>query len=179
VNGTTTGAVWSFNTNNSAPIKPTLVSPANMAVNVNKTLVSFTWKPTTDPDGDTVSYELKYCTDAILTTNCVVQIASIPRENVMFAGLGGAGITFLMIGMVAFRNRKNILIQSIALIMLALLLGSCGGSSGSGNGGGGGNTDVVFDDGPLTTATTYYWQVTAKDGLGGSTASDIWSFTTN
>ncbi len=43
--------------------------------------------------------------------------------------------------------------------------------------------DTVFLDSlhltePLAYSTGYYWQVIAQDSLGGSAASDIWSFTT-
>jgi len=36
----------------------------------------------------------------------------------------------------------------------------------------------TFDPGTLSKGTTYYWKVVAKDGRGGVTESDKWSFTT-
>jgi len=178
--GTTTGVIWSFNTNNVAPTKPLLVSPTDAATAVNKDLVTFTWQPATDVDGDTVTYSLKYCTDLALTLNCVTQMASNKTNEFMFASLGGLGISVLVFGIAGLRNRKNIHLQLLAIVCLAIVLGSCGGSSSSDPAPvGGGNTNIKVDEGPLATATTYYWQVTADDGRGGTTASDIWSFTTN
>lgn len=178
--GTTTGVIWSFNTNNVAPTKPLLVSPTDAATAVNKDLVTFTWQPATDADGDTVTYSLKYCPDINLVMGCVIRIAANKKNEIMFAGLGGLGISILVFGFAGLRNRKNIHLQILAIVCLAIVLGSCSGSSSSDPApGGGGNTDIKVDEGPLATAETYYWQVTASDGKGGVTDSDIWSFTTN
>ncbi len=35
-----------------------------------------------------------------------------------------------------------------------------------------------YDPGALSKGTTYYWKIVAKDGIGGTTESDKWSFTT-
>lgn len=166
-------------TPNIPPTKPKLVSPANLATAINKDSVAFTWQPSTDGDGDTVTYELKYCTDPGLTIGCITRMASNGYSNFMVAGIGSIGISMLMFGFAGLRNRKNIYLQVAAIIFAAIVLDSCGGSSSSNSGGGIGNTDIIVTEGPLTTTTTYYWKVTASDGKGGLSESDTWSFTTN
>ena len=58
---------------------------------------------------------------------------------------------------------------------------SCGGGGGSGSStqsSGDVPNEVSYTVSGLSTGTTYYWEVVAKDGKGGQTESSIWNFIT-
>jgi hypothetical protein len=179
---------------NNPPDDPVLVYPAHGQRGLGKK-VGFKWKKSKDPDGDLVTYDLQVCLDQSMTTGCVSEfnIALLENDNIYYAGNGsfGAGLVCLLIGPAligAMRrlNRKAFLIIGIVLIS-GMLVVSCGGGGGGGSGGavtsssGGGSgvdDNISHDLSGLSSATTYYWTVTASDGSGGESTSEVRSFET-
>ncbi|GAB6188970.1 hypothetical protein JCM30566_07090 [Marinitoga arctica] len=108
-------SIWSFvikeGVQNNPPLKPNLLEPLNNANNISNNVV-LKWQ-CSDPDGDTLKYDVYINTEPILST---------PIET------DYTNTTYSMV---------------------------------------------------LDTNTTYYWKVVAKDGKGGETSSDIYSFTTS
>ncbi len=166
---------------NNPPSSPSLVSPADGQQGLSTT-VTLKWKPSTDPDGDAVTYDVYSCTDPDPANACTrlteVSLLSIPPNaplsntldnGIYYAGLGlGGGIMilgFTFAGGVRSRKQTALLIVVIAL---TAFLASCHG---------GGNTKSYVVSG-LSADTTYYWTVIAKDGNGGETPSAVWSYST-
>jgi hypothetical protein len=164
---------------NALPTAPVLLSPPDGELGLATPIV-FTWEPSNDPDGDTVTYDLFICTnsafsDSICSTPVNTEaITALSASGVRYAGTGmGVLIAGIVMAAGASRRRKAAMLLSAAL-MAALLLVSCGG-------GGGGSpkssTDVTHTVTNLDPGTIYHWKVAASDGQG-STESTPWSFGT-
>lgn len=65
--GTSQSATWSFSTLNNSPGAVTLTSPADMESGVVLD-AKLTWQAAADPDGDVVTYDVYFGTDAIPST---------------------------------------------------------------------------------------------------------------
>lgn len=160
---------------NNPPSGPQLVSPANGQQGL-ATTVTLRWQPSTDPDGDTVTYDVYNCTDSDPLNNCVplVNVALLdqgPIGGIYYAGLGlGGGIVLLGFAFTgAPRGRKQTVLLLVFLVASSLLA-SCHNDNGSGN--------KIYEVSGLTADTTYYWAVVANDGNGGVTPSAVWSYST-
>lgn len=162
---------------NQAPEIPTLVSPADGSNGVNGNTVTFKWNSVTDPDGDTVSYELYYCTDASFTGCAPTQVSSIAiGTETLMAGLGG-GTSLAMLGLVGTASRRRRIVNAVILVAVSIAMTACGA-----------NLPPLPIDNPsqtqsvsvtnLSAKTTYYWKVVATDSKGASSSSDTWGFTT-
>lgn len=71
-NGATTEKSFSFTTTatpNNSPDAPTLVLPANNASNINLSSLELQWQASTDPDGDSITYDVYFDTNTNPTTN--------------------------------------------------------------------------------------------------------------
>ncbi len=165
---------------NALPTAPVLLSPPDGELGL-ATPIMFTWEPSTDPDGDTVIYDLYICTNSAFsgsTCNTPVNTEAITALSASGVRYAGTGMGVLLAGIVMAagpsRRRKAAMVLSAAL-MAALLLVSCGG------GGGGGSpkssTDVTHTVTNLDPDTIYHWKVAASDGQG-SAESTPWSFGT-
>ena len=152
------------------PSTPTLISPADGATGLNPDSVTLTWKRATDPDGDSLSYQVSYCEQADFSGCGPIGVAA-SNTTALFVALGG-GTGMAMLGMIVPGGRrrqagKSLLAMSVALTFLT----ACnGGSSGSGD-----NMSTTIS--ALNAATLYYWKVEVSDGLK-TTESDVRSFTT-
>jgi len=172
---------------NNPPSAPTLVYPANTQAGLS-TPVTFIWKKSSDPDGDPVTYNLHVCEDQSFAGCSPVQIASVDKEKVIYAGMGVWHATglFLFGIVISLRLQKRKVLLLFAMILTALTLFiSCGG-------GGGGSRTSPTDGGPppigsdelsqtvsgLKSGTTYFWKVVADDGKNGITESGIRSLST-
>lgn len=161
---------------NNAPSTPALVYPVNGQQDVLGTVV-FEWQPATDPDGDSVTYDIHYCTDPDPLNNC--QAVEVPTgtngsHGLAFAALvPGSGL--LVLGMIAAApaGRRRLWLQVAAALVAGLLLASCSSSGNNNN-----SSNITYTATGLTAGATYYWVVVARDGQGGETPSDVWSFTT-
>ncbi|VAW74526.1 hypothetical protein MNBD_GAMMA15-2087 [hydrothermal vent metagenome] len=167
---------------NNPPSVPNLVSPADGQTGLPTTL-DLVWEPSTDPDGDTVSYDVYHCADTDPVTNCLPLVALNTSPNsgsgngLFYAGLGlGGGIMILGITLPGgVRSRKQTVLL-VATLVIITLLSSCKSHNNGGNGGGVANQSFAIAG--SNAATTYYWAVVAKDGNGGTTPSAVWSYTT-
>jgi bacillopeptidase F len=149
---------------NTAPVAPVLVFPASGAL-VDRP-VTLGWIHPGDADGDPVTDEVVISTSPHLAS-------TLPRPlpvgtGAMLGGVGLAGALFL--------RRRFALAGSAALLVLLAFLLSCGG--GGGTAPVSLTADRTFVAADLAPATTYYWKIVSSDGFGGSSQSDIWSFTT-
>ncbi len=161
---------------NQPPTKPELLYPENGATDL-PTEVPLVWKKATDPDGDAITYKVKYCEDAALTKDCETKIvddavaSAKGTSSPMFAGLGaGAGLLLFGVVLAGSARRRKLALLIGMIILTAMFLVSCGDDVTVDN-----TTGTVITG--LDTNTTYYWQVTASDGQS-QTSSDIWNFKT-
>ncbi len=169
---------------NNLPTKPELVYPANGQQGLDST-VTFKWRPSTDPDGDPVTYDIYYCLDPDPINNCSAkQVASVNRaKDIYHAGISFGGIGTILAGIfMARRERRRLFLLLAAVIISGILINSCG-SGGDGTeedvaGGGEAENYITYTASGLEPGKTYYWAVVAKDDKGGESASDAWSFTT-
>jgi hypothetical protein len=173
-----------FEVNNNPPSVPKLIYPINGEI-VDPTSVTFKWEASSDPDGDTIEYELYYCEDPDFT-NCTQQkITTAKTEKVIYAGIGGLGAGLMLFGAMFsgdISRRRKILLLIAGMILSLSLLTSCGGGGGGGGSSSGGNTssknEVTYTVTDLNPGTTYYWKVVAVDSNGGSSASATGEFNT-
>lgn len=161
---------------NAAPNTPTLISLENNSVGVDGSSVTFEWNKVTDPDGDAVSYQLYYCTDAGFSGCSGTVVASLSMDKLL-GGLGG-GMGLAMLGLVASGTRRQRLIQAGVMMLMVVVLSACSGGAEPESPAPDPNVKSTTVTG-LLPGTTYYWKVVASDGNGGSSESAVWQFTTN
>ncbi len=170
---------------NNVPVAPVLVTPEDGTTGLASPVL-LGWNASTDPDGDTLSYQLYLCDNAGFS-GCdtplymAAYVASASYEN-RGISLAGTGIGIVLIGIAlsgGLSRRRKMALLLAALLMAGALLGACGG-------GGGGTPpvpsesptgDITFEASALEPGATYYWKVAATDGTD-STPSAVWSFTT-
>ncbi|RJR14703.1 MAG: hypothetical protein C4581_13535 [Nitrospiraceae bacterium] len=166
----------------SPPTAPVLDSPANGTTGLDTTVV-FTWNPSSDPDGDTVTYNIRYCTDDNFTGCDPVDVASLETGQVIYAGIGSLS-GFLLTGMFFIgrsKSKKNYVVLLAACLTVSMILVSCSGSGNGSSSSSSVTSSVNLQNHTVTglnSNTTYYWKVTADDGKGGTTDSETRSFTT-
>lgn len=164
---------------NQAPSEPQLLTPANGTQNVS-TALTFEWRESTDPDGDAVTYALFYCENPNPLNCAAVQVAHKPVSAQIMLAYAGFGLGFF--GMVFFAwdspfnrvRRKSGFILAMVFLTGVLLI-SCSSGGGGGSAPIGLRTHAVTN---LSFNTQYYWTIVAKDGRGGVTQSDVWTFRT-
>jgi CSLREA domain-containing protein len=153
---------------NNPPAAPVLVFPTDGQTGL-PTTVTFRWQAATDPDGDTVTYLINYCTNSGFTSCSPVDVASL-------------GVGLILFGVVAsglWAGRKRVALLAITMICIGTLLIACGGDGGDDGGSPPAPTnEVSYTVSGLSPSTTYYWKVIVDDGNGGSTESAVFSFTT-
>ncbi len=176
--------------NNNPPSAPQLIYPSEGQSGLGTT-VEFVWEASTDPDGDTVSYRLQICKGNDFATGCVdtgnASLAAKGSRSIFYAGTGAGVLIFGMVLAGSAGNRRKTAVLLIAMVTVAALSVSCGtGGGGTGDTAPPPGDTIITQEGNevsqtvsgLRTATTYYWKVTALDGKGGVTESDVRSFTT-
>jgi hypothetical protein len=163
---------------NNPPEASALVLPVDGATGLDPASVTFEWNRSTDPEGDTVTYNLFVCTDETFAScpdpiAAPITAAAGTRKGFTYAA-SGAGIMFFGIAFAAgiSRRRKVALLLALALI-IGLLFVACSDDNAQSTPRG----QVGFTATNLAPATTYFWKVVATDGTG-STDSATRSFTT-
>ncbi|MEN8691940.1 MAG: hypothetical protein AB1Z20_17765, partial [Desulfobacterales bacterium] len=176
------------------PSKPILRAPDNGSVvdlgpNGSTTL---RWRPSTDPDGGVVNYEVYLCTEENPLGRCpatevatylppgngttlyasVVPVDHSEKSNLQIIALLGAVICVGLMGF-SWSNRRRTLLYIWLAFSLSAFIG-CSDSSGKNYSA----PDVTYQATGLSPDTTYYWAVVAVDDQGEESASDVWSFTT-
>ena len=177
---------------NNPPAIPELIFPADNQEGLGTT-IEFKWKESTDPDEDTVTYDLYACEDKDLTIGCITatDIAFRWSEGISYASIGSYGTWLLFFGMGILpvllgvtRNRRKIALLIAVITIATVFLVSCGGGGGGGTGdSSGGTTSDSFNGvsqvvSGFSVDTAYHWKIVAKDSYGGETESEIWSFIT-
>ncbi len=163
---------------NTNPSVPQLVSPEDGATGLD-TALTFRWNKSTDPDGDTVSYDLLICENAGFTVGCLsFEVAALEKNTMYAAGFGlfGSGLFFSMV-FIKKERRKKLGTYMLVLLMTSGIITLVGCSSG-GNGGGSPTSEISKEIAGLNIGTGYHWKVTAKDEKGGTAVSETRTFTT-
>jgi outer membrane protein assembly factor BamB len=202
--GVTEGPVWSFTTTN-PPIAPSNPTPSNGATNISLT-PTLSWEAS-DPDGDTLTYNLYLSTEASpelyqegIETNSI-EVGPLENGTTYYwrveAKDGKGGVTSSPIWSFTTTNpptqptnpspsdeQTNVSLNPTL---------SWEASDPDGDTvtfdiyfGTNSNPSLVESDlstntynpGTLNSKVTYYWKVVAKDGKGSETEGPIWSFTT-
>ncbi len=166
---------------NHPPGMPEPVSPAQ-GDTVSAGEVVFSWKGSSDPDGDTVRYRLLYSRNASFMDGTTVNIETASREG---ASLWAAGAFPLSLGFFALlfcggetrRTRGMIMILlTVATLVSVLGLNACSSSSSSKSA----SLESASVESAsvvthrvqgLTAGSVYYWKVIAEDGNGGVSES--------
>jgi hypothetical protein len=176
---------------NSRPAAPQLLSPVTGATGVSSP-VTLEWSRPVDEDGDPLQFRVSVCNNASFVgagPDCqqdIPVLASASREiDIRYAGIGmmGSALGLLGIVFVGGRNRRRLVLPALPVIV-GMFLSSC--SSGGGGSGGG---VIVIDDAQqgdtvsiqvagLSSGITFFWKVEADDGKGGTTISNVSTFTT-
>jgi len=156
---------------------------------LEKSTVTLDGSESSDPDGDTVSYQLNICEDPDLTTGCIIDsnIVADTGQDIYHAGIGSFSIGLLLFGIVIILpfnketcRKLHLFVATIAVTGMFFLV-SCG--KGGDNSVTSSNStfsqeEITQEVSEFRSSTTYYWQIVADDGKGGKTYSDIWSFET-
>ncbi len=182
-NITLTGTGLAAGGANNPPTSPILVSPQNGETGLGRS-VEFKWLPSSDPDGDTLSYELLVCETANYPSSCPVPTVvskTIRPQTVFYTASSGFFLTgFIFMTSKTGRKKQRFWLRSLVLVIGILILSACnsggGGSSTAPSTGGG--TELTSTVGSLLAETSYNWKITAKDGNGGVTDSLVRTFST-
>jgi hypothetical protein len=161
---------------NNAPSAPELVTPKDGST-VAATGIVFGWNASTDPDGDTVEYDLYVCDNQDFTGCATPENPTPITASLKGVTYAGAGMGMLLIGMAlagGLSRRRKLALVLAALLMAGMLLAACGGGGGKATVQAG---DMTFTAGDMTAGTTYFWKVEATDGTD-TTPSGTWSFNT-
>ena len=164
---------------NSLPTIPELLFPEDGQTGLGTT-VTFRWKGSVDPDGDSLTYSLSFCKDINFNGCIPIQVASKGKPMTLYADAAGFG--FLFFGLIVvgcLRERTRITLLVFLVMFSGLIVISCGSGGGGENGNGFvGPPELSYTVSGLKSNTTYYWKVAAHDGMGGTTESAVRSFTT-
>ncbi len=174
-------------TSNKQPTPFQLLYPANKQTGLGTTVI-FRWTASSDPEGSDVTYSLYYCNETdpekcdpveVLAAAGIHRLPAYDYADMLFLGVVfviGAGIS---------RKRRLVMLLAGLFILSGIILVSCGdepkketpANNGIYNNRTGGD-EVSYTMSGLNTGARYYWMVTASDGDGEKTKSDIWSFST-
>jgi hypothetical protein len=165
------------NRGNNPPRKPKPRYPANQQKDL-ETTIQMQWEEATDPDGDTVTYELRVATDQAFSTPIVAGKAPVAKTGTLFAGTGAGFIVIGVAFMGTARGRKGLMLIAALTVLVGTALVGCGASGGNGASQPQSPAIISRQVSGLQTSTTYYWKVVADDGNGGVAESDVMTFTT-
>jgi hypothetical protein len=161
---------------NDAPTAPELISPADGQTGVG-TPATLVWKPSTDPDGDAVSYHVYYCTDSTFVSCAPVNVAMRKKAGIFLAFSG-----LMFAGMVVRKGARGkavlLVIMATLLLSVGVIISACGSGNETSTPAPEANTDMTYEASGLATGSTYYWKVVADDGKGGLATSPTWTFKT-
>ncbi len=159
-----------------------LLSPDPSEVGLGTTL-EFVWLEASDPNGDELEYELFICENEDFV-GCESGIVAAVQSLFQYAGVGGPiqalALSMLLVGCRRRPDRwvRGSTLRGATIALAAIVVVGLG----SGCRGGGSNSDaeparVSRAVAGLNPGTTYYWKVTASDGVY-TAESQTRSFTT-
>ncbi|MCP4298803.1 MAG: hypothetical protein GY786_24750, partial [Proteobacteria bacterium] len=185
---------------NNAPTAPALLSPADGSSITSP--VTLSWSNSTDADGDDISYSISVCADVTFpgctpttwtfsepTANYRDKPQDFSFSRVLYAeSLEGEApsnsnyemwlFLLIMLSGLSYSALSGKLQRKYLFILILITLGiiSCGPEEElESEDGITTKTFAIPDDFNLTSGT-YYWKITASDGNGGDTDSDVFSF---
>ncbi|GEM_PF-7118463 len=180
-NVTLTGTGLAAGGANNPPTAPVLVSPENGATGLGSN-IEFKWLPASDPDGDPLTYELLLCQTDDYPASCpapTVVAKSAQHQTPVYAASGALFfIGLLCFATQAWRKKPGAWLPSFFLIAGTVMLVACDGGGKTSPATGTTETTLSSNVGGLIAETSYNWQITAKDGKGGETASLLRTFST-
>lgn len=157
------------NSPNSPPSTPVLNSPSDKQTGLGPS-VTFIWQASTDPDGDTVSYQFFICTNSSFVNCSPARItAKLDSPRKVYAWLMG----FPVLALIGFRKSRRSLIMAILFVTIAFLAISCGKSKGAPPA-----AMITHTEQGLAPGQTYFWKVAAIDSKGAGAESQTRSFQT-
>jgi hypothetical protein len=164
-------------TANNPPASPALVFPADGMEGL-PTTVTFSWDESSDPDGETVTYDLYYCENSSFEGCAPLEVAAFWGSHTprVYAGFGGIGFLVFVFFFGVNRRKRSFLLLTMLVTSLTLL-SSCGWAPGDEIGSLQDKAVHCTVEG-LNGGTTYYWKVVASDGVN-STESAVRTFTTS
>jgi hypothetical protein len=124
--------------------------------------------------------------------NITVLASAQGSREVQYAGLGLLGMAFGLGGAFMAGGRKKRRLMMAAILAATLIAGmsfySCGGGGGGGAvgavGGDDGTVPPIAQEGVsiqvsgLSGGITFFWKVESDDGKGGTSVSDVFTFST-
>lgn len=169
---------------NNPPSVFALISPANGETGLGSP-VTFEWEEASDPDGNVINYRLTFCEESSFT-GCDPFDVVVAQNDLkkFFANRSGWTTGLILIGaaLMGGMNRRRRLALMMVVLMAGGVLTACGRNGGGGGGGGGVSLTAISGTSVEVTGlkpgTTYYWKVTADDGNGGMTDSEVRTFGT-
>lgn len=165
---------------NNPPSVPQLIYPAEGQNGLGSS-VEFRWGKCSDPDNNSLSYQLFVSKDPDFTDDN--PILAVSSANSFFYYVNTSmGIIFLGMAMAGGRRiKKRTTLLILVLIIISMLSFSCG-SGGSGSGDNKSmpvpDNEVAVEVSGLAPGSSYYWKVAADDGNGGVVQSEKRMFIT-
>lgn len=156
------------------PVSPTSGSTTD-------TTVTFQWKKS---NGKGVKYKLYLSNNSSFSGTTSISVASRANKNNAFAGSYAAGLLIFGIAMAGIRKKREILLFFIMACLCVGLIVSCGGGGSSGGGSTQSNSGTSPGDiasysvSGLSSATQYYWKISATDDTGQTVESPVSTFVT-
>jgi hypothetical protein len=152
---------------NKSPGKPILIYPNDFDT-VNVTPVHFSWKNSTDPDGDPVTYKLDvWPVNEMPDNNKAVGIVSGAGwwsggfKLALIVGLIGLSL-FVLLYYMGLKKKPVLMVLFVLAILAGILLIYFHGVKSD-------TTKKTLD---LQVGRAYFWKVIAEDGKGGSAESE-------
>jgi len=165
---------------NQPPSSPELVFPGEGERGL-PTNITFKWNPSTDPDGDPITYTLciREGDDHFIDTDCKPAIQTVLRlEKVLYAGINFSWLGLLLMGSVFIRCGR-FRVRGVGLLLITgLLLTACSSKKSGEVSSLPAPFAATFTDSSLRPNMLYFWKVVAKDSQGNTTPSPTRSFTT-
>jgi hypothetical protein len=150
---------------NIGPTGVALVSPANGASGLG-TAVTFIWKTATDPDSNSLSYQIFLCEDPAFA-GCTPTVVASTKKVIDYADAEGL-LPLVLFGTVlggfGLRRRKWLMMAIVSLAIIGLV-SNCGGGGGGSAPASSTTDEMSHTESGLKPATTYYWKVSVSDGI--------------
>ncbi len=179
------GSVHEIVAQNDPPSPPALVSPLDGQAGLPSAAVTFAWNPSSDLEGDPVTYLFFLDTDPSFPGTIPVPVSGEPGQPASPTGAPKRfGILAAGIALSVFHRIPKRFRGLAGLLIVAWALTAWAGPGCGGSGGGGSSQpapapgNITHTESALVPNTTYYWKVVAEDGTNSS-ESETRTFSTS